>query len=55
VRAFEHLGGVAASCLYDNLKTVVSRYEDGEPVYNPRFLARMALSRAESVSGAVLG
>ncbi len=38
-RAFEHLGGVAATCLYDNMKTVVSRYEDGEPVYNPRFLA----------------
>ncbi len=37
--AFEHLGGVAASCLYDNMKVVVSRYEDGEPVYNPRFLA----------------
>ncbi len=39
VRAFEHLGGVAATCLYDNMKTVVSRYEDGEPVYNSRFLA----------------
>lgn len=39
IRAFEHLGGVAASCLYDNMKVVVSRYEDGEPVYNPRFLA----------------
>lgn len=39
VRAFEHLGGVAATCLYDNMKIVVSRYEDGEPVYNPRFLA----------------
>ncbi len=38
VRAFEHLGGVAATCLYDNLKAVVSRYEDGEPVYNTRFL-----------------
>jgi transposase len=39
VRAFEHLGGVAATCLYDNMKVVVSRYEDGEPVYNTRFLA----------------
>ncbi len=39
IRAFEHLGGVAATCLYDNMKVVVSRYEDGEPVYNPRFLA----------------
>jgi transposase len=39
VRAFEHLGGVAATCLYDNMKVVVSRHEDGEPIYNPRFLA----------------
>jgi hypothetical protein len=39
VRAFEHLGGVAATCLYDNMKVVVSRYEDGEAVYNTRFLA----------------
>jgi transposase len=39
VRAFQHLGGVAATCLYDNMKAVVSRYEDGEPIYNTRFLA----------------
>lgn len=39
VRAFEHLGGVAATCLYDNMKVVVSRYDDGEPIYNTRFLA----------------
>jgi transposase len=38
VRAFEHLGGVAATCLYDNMKVVVSGYDSGEPVYNPRFL-----------------
>lgn len=38
VRAFEHLGGVAATCLYDNMKTVVDRWEGGEPVYNARFL-----------------
>jgi transposase len=38
IRAFEHLGGVAATCLYDNMKTVVDRWEDGEPVYNTRFL-----------------
>ena len=37
--AFEHLGGVAVSRLYDNMKVVLSRYEDGEPVYSPRFLA----------------
>jgi len=39
VRAFEHLGGVAATCLYDNMKVVVSGYEDDVPMYNPRFLA----------------
>ncbi len=39
VRAFEHLGGVAATCLYDNMKTVVDRWEGGEPLYNTRFLA----------------
>jgi transposase len=39
VRAFEHLGGVAAECLYDNMKTVVDRWEDEAPIYNTRFLA----------------
>ncbi|UCC48014.1 MAG: IS21 family transposase [Gemmatimonadota bacterium] len=39
IRAFAHLGGVAATCVYDNMKVVVSRYEGDEPVYNPRFLA----------------
>jgi hypothetical protein len=39
VRAFEHLGGVAATCLYDNMKVVVARHEGDEPVYNTRFLA----------------
>jgi len=39
VRAFEHLGGVAATCLYDNMKVVVSRHEGEEPIYNTRFLA----------------
>jgi len=37
--AFEHLGGAAATCLYDNMKVVVTRWEDGQPVYNTRFLA----------------
>jgi transposase len=39
IRAFEHLGGLAATCLYDNMKTVVDRWEFGVPVYNTRFLA----------------
>jgi transposase len=39
IRAFACLGGVARSCLYDNQKVVVLRWQDGEPLYNPRFLA----------------
>ncbi len=39
VRAFTHLGGVAATCLYDNMKVVVTGHEDDVPVYNSRFLA----------------
>jgi len=39
VRAFEHLGGVAATCLYDNMKVVVSGHDGDQPLYNPRFLA----------------
>jgi transposase len=38
VRAFEYLDGVAATCLYDNMKVVVQRWEDDHPVYNTRFL-----------------
>ena len=39
VWAFVHMGGVAATCLYNNMKVVVTGYEDDIPVYNPRFLA----------------
>jgi transposase len=39
VRAFEHLGGVAATCLYDSMKVVVLFWEGEQPIYNPRFLA----------------
>ncbi len=28
IEAFKHLGGVAATCLYDNMKVVVTRWED---------------------------
>jgi hypothetical protein len=34
-----HLSGVAATCLYDNMKVAVARYKDDEPIYNTRFLA----------------
>jgi transposase len=39
VRAFQHLRGVAATCLYDNMKVVVTGYQDDAPLYNARFLA----------------
>ena len=39
IRAFEYLGGAAATCLYDNMKVVVLRHGDEGPLYNPRFLA----------------
>jgi transposase len=39
LRAFEHLGGVAATCLYDDMKVVMTGREDDAPIYNSRFLA----------------
>jgi transposase len=39
IEAFKHLGGVAATCLYDNMKVVVTRWEDDTPIYNTRFLS----------------
>jgi transposase len=39
IQAFTYLGGVAATCLYDNMKVAVLRWQDGEPIYNPRLLA----------------
>jgi transposase len=39
IEAFKHLGGAAATCLYDNMKVVVTRWEDDSPIYNTRFLA----------------
>jgi transposase len=39
IRAFEYLPGVAAACLYDNMKVAVTGWEDEQPVYNTRFLA----------------
>jgi len=39
VRAFEHFQGLAATCLYDNMKVVVSSYDGDQPIYNTRFLA----------------
>jgi transposase len=39
VRAFDYLRGVAATCLYDNMKVVVTGYDGEQPLYNTRFLA----------------
>ena len=39
IRAFRHLGGLAAGCLYDNMKVVVTRWQDDQPIYNTRFLS----------------
>lgn len=39
IRAFAYFQGVAATCLYDNMKVVVLRHDEDGPLYNPRFLA----------------
>jgi transposase len=39
VRAFTYLEGLAAHCLYDNMKVVVSGHDGEQPIYNTRFLA----------------
>jgi transposase len=39
IRAFTHLGGLAAHCLYDNMKVVVTGRDGAQPIYNTRFLA----------------
>ncbi len=39
VRAFHYLQGLAATCLYDNMKVVVTNYDGDQPIYNTRFLA----------------
>jgi transposase len=38
-RAFEYFQGLAATCLYDNMKVVVTNYDGDQPIYNTRFLA----------------
>ena len=34
VRAFDYLGGVAATCLYDNQKVVVTGYDGGKGAWS---------------------
>jgi transposase len=38
IRAFELFQGVPATCLYDNMKVVVTNYDGDQPIYNTRFL-----------------
>jgi len=37
--AFAHFKGVPHTCLYDGEKTVILRWEAGQPIYNPAFIA----------------
>jgi len=37
--AFNYFKGVPEKCLYDGEKTVILRWEAGQPVFNPRFIA----------------
>lgn len=37
--AFSYFGGVPETCLYDGEKTVILRWEAGQPVFNPAFVA----------------
>jgi transposase len=39
VRAFGYLEGAGATCLYDNMKVVVTGYDGDQPIYNTHFLA----------------
>jgi transposase len=39
VQAFEYLAGLATTCLYDNMKVVVTGYDGAQPIYNTRFLS----------------
>jgi transposase len=39
VRTFEYFQGLAATCLYDNMKVVVTSYDGDQPIYNTHFLA----------------
>jgi transposase len=39
IRAFDLFQGLPATCLYDNLKVVVTSYDGDQPIYNTRFLS----------------
>jgi transposase len=47
--AFSYFKGVAHSCLYDGEKTVILRWEAGQPIYNPAFIAFITHYRCRPV------
>jgi transposase len=46
VRAFKYFGGLAATCLYDNIKVVVTGYDGDQPIYN----TPLSASRSEGAT-----
>lgn len=48
--AFDYFGGVPRQCLYDGEKTILLRWEAGQPVYNPAFVAFMTHYRCKPIS-----
>ena len=50
VRAFEYFGGLCATCLYDNMKVVVTGYDGDQPIYNTRFLSSCRSPRIMAIS-----
>ena len=47
--AFGHYKGVPRTCLYDGEKTVILRWEAGQPVFNPAFVAFITHYRCRPV------
>lgn len=39
IRAFDLFQGLPTTCLYDNMKVVVTSYDGDQPIYNTRFLS----------------
>lgn len=48
--AFEYFGGVPLHCLYDSEKTVVLRWEGGQPVFNPSYIDFITHYRCKPVA-----
>ncbi len=46
---FNYFGGVTKHCLYDGEKTVILRWEAGQPVYNPRFISFITHYRSKPI------